>query len=242
MYFGNSTTVGLDKPDIRTVMNLDVPYSPEAYLQETDRAGRDGSPVQATLLYSQEDLGFTAVLGNPLPKSTGDTVARTSGVGDCPEAPVAAPLASERYARMLDYALDTSRCRREQLLGFLGQEAGSCGSCDVCDGRVLNRAEGEAQILDFVARNRRRFTLLQAVQLLRGAKSYEVVRRGLASYHGFGALAGWKEEEIEEALETLRRRGAIEVLKRGFWKNRITADKVGDDTSAIFPLTNVDFS
>jgi superfamily II DNA helicase RecQ len=217
MYFGNSTTVGLDKPDIRTVMNLDVPYSPEAYLQETDRAGRDGSPVQATLLYSQEDLGFTAVLGNPLPKSTGDTVARTSGVGDCPEAPVAAPLASERYARMLDYALDTSRCRREQLLGFLGQEPGSCGGCDVCDGRVLNRAEGEAQIL-------------------------EVVRRGLASYHGFGALAGWKEEEIEEALETLRRRGAIEVLKRGFWKNRITADKVGDDTSAIFPLTNVDFS
>jgi superfamily II DNA helicase RecQ len=60
---------------------------------------------------------------------------------------------------MLDYALDTSRCRREQLLGFLGQEPGSCGGCDVCDGRVL---------------------------------------------------------------------------KRGFWKNRITANKVGDDISGIF--------
>ncbi len=135
-----------------------------------------------------------------------------------------------------------SRRRRQQLLGFLGQEPGSCGGCDVCDGRVLNRAEGEAQFLDFVARNRQRFILLQAAQLLRGANSYEVVRRGLASYHGFGALAGWQEEEIEEALETLRRSGAIKVLKRGFWKNRITADKVGDDISGIFPLTNVDFS
>jgi len=90
---------------------------------------------------------------------------------------------------------------------------------------VLNRAEGEAQILDFVARNRRRFTLLQAVQLLLGAKSYEVVRRGLASYYGFGRLAGWQEEEIEEALEALRRSGQIRVLKRGFWKERIAPGK-----------------
>ena len=99
--------------------------------------------------------------------------------------------------------------------------AASCGGCDVCDGRVLRQADGEAQILEFVSRNRRRFTPLQAVLVLRGAKSYEVVRRGLASYYGFGRLAGWQEEEIEEALQALRRSGQIRVLKRGFWKQRI---------------------
>jgi ATP-dependent DNA helicase RecQ len=210
--FRNSTTMGLDKPDIRTVIHLDVPYSPAAYLQETGRAGRDGAPVEATLLYSAEDLRFADALSD----------ARSAAVFDSREPEMTGPLAAERYTRMLDYALERSRCRREQLLGFLGQEPISCGGCDVCDGRVLNRAEGEAQILDFVARNRRRFTLLQAAQLLRGAKSYEVVRRGLASYHGFGVLAGWQEEEIEEALKTLRRSGKIRVLKRGFWKERIT--------------------
>jgi hypothetical protein len=60
------------------------------------------------------------------------------------------------------------------------------------------------------------------VQLLRGAKSYEVLRSALAAYRGFGMLAGWQEEEIGEALETLRHSGAIKVLERGFWKARLT--------------------
>jgi ATP-dependent DNA helicase RecQ len=202
------------------VIHLDIPYSPEAYLQETGRAGRDGRPVEATLLYSAEDLGFADSFADALSTAGGNSLVNPQ----TSETP--APLAAERYAQMLGYALDTTRCRREQLLGFLGQEPGSCSGCDVCDGRVLHRAEGEAQIAELVSRNPRRFTIIQAVQLLRGAKSYEVVRSGLTSYRGFGLLAGWQEEEIEEALESLRHRGAIKVLKRGFWKNRITSSSL----------------
>ena len=187
--------MGVDKPDIRTVIHLDIPYSPEAYLQETGRAGRDGRAVEAILLYSAEDLGFADVLKHSL--------------------------AAERYAQMLGYALDTVSCRREQLLGFLEQELASCSGCDVCDGRVLRKSEGAEQILDFVARNPRRFTILQAVQVLRGRQSYEVVRGRLSSYYGFGLLSDWQGEEIEEALEALCRSGEIKVLKRGFWRGRI---------------------
>jgi superfamily II DNA helicase RecQ len=123
---------------------------------------------------------------------------------------------------MLCYSLNTGRCRREQLLGFLEQVPASCGGCDVCDHRTLHRPEGEEQLVRVLFRNRRRFTLRQTVHLLLGARSYEVVQRGLASFPGFGTLAGWREEEIEEALESLRRRGAIKVLKRGPWKDRVT--------------------
>jgi ATP-dependent DNA helicase RecQ len=206
--------MGVDKPDIRTVIHLDIPYSPEAYLQETGRAGRDGRPVEATLLYSAEDLGFAEILSTPAPHS--ESVAEPS------ENAIISPLATERYTQMLGYALNTNNCRREQLLSFLGQEKASCSSCDVCDGRVLQQAEGEAQILEFVSRHRRRFTILQAVHLLQGAKSYEVVHSRLASCFGFGLLSGWQEEEIAEALEMLRRSDKIQVLKRGFWKERIT--------------------
>jgi hypothetical protein len=41
-------------------------------------------------------------------------------------------------------------------------------------------------------------------------------------YFGFGLLSTWQEEEIEEALESLRRAGKIRVPKRGFWKDRLT--------------------
>ncbi len=202
--------MGLDKPDIRTVIHLDIPYSPEAYLQETGRAGRDGKAVEAILLYSAEDLGFADVLS----RTRGNTSI------DSREAETVDSVAAERYTQMLDYALDPVHCRREQLLGFLEQELASCSGCDVCDVQALRKAEGAEQIVDFVERNRRRFTILQTVQVLRGRQSYEVVRGRLSSYYGFGLLSDWQGEEIEEALEALCRSGEIKVLKRGFWRGR----------------------
>jgi ATP-dependent DNA helicase RecQ len=196
------------------VIHIDIPYSPEAYLQETGRAGRDGRPVEATLLHSAEGLDFAEVLSS--------SAARIAGVAESPENTNTPLLAVERYAQMLGYALDTEHCRREQLLRFLGREAESCSGCDVCDGRVLVQAEEESQILDFVSRNRRRFTLLRAVQILQGTKSYEVVCKDPNSFYGFGLLFPWREEAIEDALSALRCTQKLRVLKRGFWKDRIT--------------------
>ena len=58
--------LGVDKPDIRTVVHRDVPYSVEAYLQESGRGGRDGRPAECLLLYGAEDLAFAAGAGPDL--------------------------------------------------------------------------------------------------------------------------------------------------------------------------------
>lgn len=60
--------MGIDKPDIRFVVHADVPESPDTYYQEVGRAGRDGEPAAATLVYRPEDLSLGRFFSSGIPK------------------------------------------------------------------------------------------------------------------------------------------------------------------------------
>lgn len=137
--------LGVDKANIRTVIHRDCPPTVEAYLQESGRAGRDGKPSRAILLWGPEDL------------------AARRRVAEGPE--------RDRFDRMLAYARATGSCRRDALLGMLGAEAESCGgeagdaSCDVCRGEASDSLREKASLIRFVRRNRRCYTMIEAASI-----------------------------------------------------------------------------
>jgi ATP-dependent DNA helicase RecQ len=195
--------LGVDKPDIRTVIHAEVPYSVEAYLQESGRAGRDGRPAEAVLLVGCGDHLFDA------------------GYGLAPEQ---AEVQRRRYRLLLSKVLDHGRCRRESLLEGLGLPRGreACSGCDVCDGTARAEAEGLSDLAGFFRLHPRRFGLRQSALILHGHPTHEVVVRDLDCVRGFGLLAGWEREEVEEALEALLASGELRLARRGLWKGRLS--------------------
>lgn len=107
--------MGIDKPDVRFVAHLDLPSSMEAYYQETGRAGRDGAPADAWMLYGLNDV---------IQRS------RMIEQGNAPDE--RKRVERSKLDAMLGYC-ELASCRRIHLLGYFGETLEqSCGNCDTC--------------------------------------------------------------------------------------------------------------
>ncbi|MGY2895663.1 ATP-dependent DNA helicase RecQ [Deinococcus sp. UYEF24] len=107
--------MGIDKPNVRFVAHLDLPKSLEGYYQETGRAGRDGLPSTAWMVYGLQDVV---------------NVRRMLADSDAPEE--VKRVEAGKLNALLTYC-ETAMCRRQVLLGYFGEAfSAPCGNCDVC--------------------------------------------------------------------------------------------------------------
>jgi ATP-dependent DNA helicase RecQ len=153
--------MGIDKPDVRFVVHLDLPKSVEAYYQETGRAGRDGAPADAWMIYGLQDAVQLRQLV---------------------EASEAGEQHKRNERRKLDALLgwcEVTGCRRRPLLEYFGERVETdCGNCDNClqPPATFDGTDAARKLLSAVYRTGQSFGAAHVVDVLLGHATEKIGR------------------------------------------------------------------
>lgn len=173
--------MGIDKPNVRFVIHHDLPKTIESYYQETGRAGRDGMPAKALLLYDPADSARLRAWITQLPSQQQQRIEQ------------------QKLQHMLAFA-EAAHCRRQILLRYFNETlVDACQYCDVCDTPPITAdATVDAQkLLSCIYRLKQNWGLNHVIEVLRGSASEKITSVGhhKLSTYGIGkdkSTAYWR--------------------------------------------------
>jgi ATP-dependent DNA helicase RecQ len=200
--------MGIDKPDVRFVAHLDLPRSMEGYYQETGRAGRDGLPAEAWMIYGLSDV--VTISQMIAQGESGDERKRVE---------------RQKLESLLAYA-EATGCRRELLLGAFGEAyRGPCRHCDNClsPPPTWDATVPAQKALSAVYRSGQRFGSGHVIDILRGVASERMSQLGHDRLGVFGAGAELDNRRWRSVFRQLLALGLLEADGDGFGTLRLTA-------------------
>jgi ATP-dependent DNA helicase RecQ len=188
--------MGIDKPDVRFVAHLDLPASMESYYQETGRAGRDGHPADAWMLYSLADV---VAMRKLLDQSEGNEAFKR--------------IQQRKLEALLGYG-EAVECRREALLGYFGETyPAPCRTCDNCSQTVeaWDGTVAAQKALSCVYRTGQRFGAAHLTDILIGNPNERILRLRHDKLKTFGAGKELSPKEWRSVYRQLLAAGMLSV-------------------------------
>lgn len=185
--------MGINKPDVRFVAHLDLPKNIEAYYQETGRAGRDGLPSVAWMVYGMQDV---ALLRQMIEGGDSPTEQKKLEV--------------KKLNDFLGYC-ETASCRRQILLRYFGDDGQPCGNCDTCINppKTIDGTLQAQKILSCIIRTKEMFGSQYIIQVLLGKDDERIKKFGHDQLTTFGIGKEHTLKEWQGIIRQLMSQGLI---------------------------------
>ncbi|MEC7125623.1 MAG: DNA helicase RecQ, partial [Pseudomonadota bacterium] len=188
--------MGIDKPDVRFVAHLDLPKTLESYYQETGRAGRDGEPATAWMIYGLQDV---IKLRQMMANSEGNEHHKRAE--------------QHRLNAMLGLC-EITTCRRQALLSYFGEHRNqACGNCDTCldPPETWNGSEAARKALSAAFRTEQRFGVNHLIEVLRGTNNDRIFQYGHQKLPVYGIGQDLNNNQWRSVFRQLVARGYMSV-------------------------------
>jgi len=204
--------MGIDKPDVRFVAHMDLPKCLESYYQETGRAGRDGLPSHAWMLYGMQDLVLLKRITN-------------KGVRSAPRKRVN----DEKLDAILGFC-ETTSCKREVLLNYFEDfYQGPCHNCDSClapTAKTIDATELAKLALHCVYETEQKYNMHYVVEVLLGIITPVIQKNGHHHITSFNAGSSYDASLWYSIFRQLIAIGHLKMIMDGRSELRLTATAI----------------